>query len=209
MAVIGVTGALGSGKSTVVQVFAAHGATVVDADVIGHGLLAPGGVCVDALIAHFGADIAGDDGVIVRGRLGAKAFATPDATAALNAITHPALVTELRRAVQAADRPGHAVIVDAALLLEWGAPVRLDRIVVITASEPERIRRMRERTGLGADEIRRRAARQMSEADKVQRADFVLPNDDTVDVLRRRAELLWDRLRTELQLHESDSGVEG
>lgn len=207
MPVIGITGALGAGKSTVVRVFAAHGATVVDADAIGHDLLRPGGPCHDALLARFGADIAGPDGVIVRSRLGTRAFATPADTAALNAISHPALLAELRRQVRAADRPGHAVVIDAALLLEWGAPVALDRIVVISAPEPERIRRMVARTGLDDGEVRRRAARQMPEADKIQRADFVVPNDDTVDVLRRRAELLWERLRTELEL--LDPGVEG
>lgn len=207
MPVIGVTGALGAGKSTVVQCFAAHGATVVDADAIGHGLLRPGGPCIDALRARFGDDIVDDSGAIVRARLGAKAFATPQDTAALNAITHPALIAELRRQVQAADRPGHAVVVDAALLLEWGAPVALDRTVVVTAAEPERLRRMVARTGLSLDEVRRRAARQMSEADKVQRADFVLPNDESLEALAQRAELLWQRLRDELRL--TDTRTEG
>ncbi len=204
MPVVGVTGALGSGKSTVVAAFAERGAVVVDADAIGHQMLQRGGPCYDRLRARFGDDIAGEDGAIIRARLGARAFATPADTAALNAITHPALLAELRRQVREADAPGRLVVVDAALLLEWGAPVRLDRIVVITAEEPERIRRMVARTGLDEAEIRRRAARQMSEAEKVQRADFVLPNNDSLDVLRARAGVLWDLLVAELHPHAPD-----
>ena len=206
MAVIGVTGALGAGKSTVVRRFATHGATIVDADAIGHSLLRPDGPCHDALRARFGDDIVDADGVIVRARLGAKAFATPVETAALNTITHPALLAELRRQVQAANRPGHAVVIDAALLLEWGVPVPLDRIVVVTAPEAERIRRMMERTGLGIADVRQRAARQMSEAGKVQHADFVLPNDGTVASLEQRADVLWRQLRTELQVNDESDG---
>ncbi len=202
MPVIGVTGAVGAGKSTVVRCFARHGATVIDADAIGHALLRPGGPCFDALRARFGEEIVGPDGTIVRAALGARAFATPADTAALNAITHPALVAELRRQVQAADRPGRAVVIDAALLLEWGSPVPLDRTVVVTAPEPERVRRMAERTGLPDEQIRQRAARQMSEDEKARHADYVIPNDDTLASFEARAELLWQRLRDELHLDD-------
>jgi dephospho-CoA kinase len=202
MPVIGLTGAMGAGKSTVAQVFARHGATVIDADAIGHAILARGGPCYADLVAEFGADIAGADGEIVRRVLAERAFESSEATARLNAIVHPPLVAELRRRVAAADTPGHAVIVDAALLLEWGSPVRLTRLVVVTAPEEEREERVAQRLGVPREEIRRRAQAQMGEREKVLRADIVIVNNADAGALEERAERAWTMLRDELELEE-------
>ncbi len=202
MPVIGLTGALGAGKSTVVAVFARHGATVVDADAIGHLMLRRGGPCFDALVARFGGDIVGSDGEIARAELGRRAFADAASTAALNAIVHPPLVEELRARVRAADRPGHAVVVDAALLLEWGALVAVAATIVVTAPRAARIERMARRLGVAPEEAERRAAAQMPEDEKARRADLVIANDGTLEELAVRAERVWDALTRALGLED-------
>jgi dephospho-CoA kinase len=200
--VIGVTGSLGAGKSTVARVFARHGATLVDADAIGHEMLLRGGPCFDALVERFGRDIVGPDGEIVRRALGMQAFADTDARRSLNAIVHPPLVARLVTDAQEADRPGHAVVVDAALLLEWGSPVPLARVVVVSAPEEVRVRRFAERGGLSIEEARRRLVAQMPESEKILRADIVIANDGTVADLEERAERVWRQLSRELSLED-------
>lgn len=202
MPVIGLTGAIGSGKSTVARVFARHGARVIDADAVGHEMLRRGGPCFAALVDAFGADIVGPDGEIVRQALGARAFVTPADTARLNAIVHPPLVAEVQRRAATLSAPHRAVVVDAALLLEWGPPIAADRIVVVTAPLADRERRLAERTGLTAADLHRRAAAQWSEEDKVRRADIVIANDADVAALERRAEDAWRRLQRELDLED-------
>lgn len=202
MPVIGLTGALGAGKSTVAAVFARHGATIVDADAIGHVMLRRGGPCFDALVGRFGADVVGRDGEIVRAELGRRAFADPASTAALNAIVHPPLVAELIARVREAERPGHAVVVDAALLLEWGAPVPLATTIVVTAPADERIGRMARRLGVSRADAARRGAAQMPEDEKARRADIVIENDGTLEELTARAERVWDELARTLGVED-------
>ena len=189
--VVGLTGALGAGKSTVARVFARHGAVIVDADAVGHAMLAPGGPCFAALVQRFGRNIVGEDGAIVRAALGRRAFGEPGGVDALNAIVHPPLVDELRRQVDDAVRAGRIAVIDAALLLEWGSPVPLDRLIVVTAPEAERVARAGQRMGLTQDETRDRLAAQMSEDDKVRRADVLIENTGSLGDLEAKAEAAW------------------
>ena len=202
---VGLTGNIASGKSLVAAQLEAHGATIIDADRIGHELIGPGGAAVASVCAEFGPELVGADGGIDRSRLGPVVFRDPVKRERLNALVHPSLVAEVRerlRGLEAAesreDWEGGPVVpmiavVDAALIFELGMDAEFDRLVVIAAPEAKRLDRLVAK-GTSADEARRRMASQWPEAEKVRRADHVIVNDGTPEELARRVDELWKEL---------------
>jgi dephospho-CoA kinase len=195
--VLGLTGGIGTGKSTVARLFAARGVPVVDADLLAREVVAPG-LPAQAEIAAAWPGVVSADGALDRKRLGAIVFTDPAARARLEAITHPhiqALGAERLAALAAA---GHRLaLYEAPLLVESGRWRDVDGLIVVTASEATQVARVRARDGLGQTEAEARIGAQLPTADKVRVATFVIDNDgDLADTEAAVASLLR-RLRSE------------
>jgi len=192
---IGITGCMGSGKSTFARFLEKRGAALVDADQLGHQVLEIPAMVAE-LVAAFGPQIAGQGGRIARRELGRLAFANPEGLATLNRIVRPYLEALLwKEADRLAGPKGEVkVVVDAALIFEWGVEDRFDLVVVVDAPEPLRCQRAAARQGLSEGEVRRRLARQLPAAAKAARADLVVPNEGNLAALEAKAEDLWRQL---------------
>jgi len=191
LVVVGLTGGLGAGKSTVARALAAAGARVVDADRMGHAVLEEAGVRRE-LAAAFGADVLGADGGVRRDELGRRAFATPEALARLNAVVHPRLLSRLRDEIESLAAEGYRglVVLDAALLVEWDLGAWCDVVVAVAAPREARRRRAQAALGLSDADVEARLARQLPEEERVRYADRVLVNDGSEEDLAERAAAL-------------------
>ena len=188
---IGLTGGIGSGKSTVAALLVARGATLVDTDAIAHALTTPGGAAMPALRQRFGADIAGADGAMDRARMRSLVLADPAAKQALEAILHPMIGQEARRQAVAA---GDSVVVfDVPLLTEsshWRQ--RCERILVIDCSPATQVQRVMARSGWTADQVQRVIALQAGREARRAIADAVIHNDGlSPDGLACEVAALW------------------
>ena len=188
---IGLTGGIGSGKSTVAAQLVALGATLVDTDAIAHALTTPGGAAMPALRQRFGDDVAGPDGALDRARMRALVFADPDAKRALEAILHPMIGAEAQR--QAAAAGDGVVVFDVPLLSEsshWRA--RCQRILVVDCSAETQVRRGMARSGWSAEQVQRVIALQSPRAQRRAIADAVIFNDGiTPETLADEVAQLW------------------
>ena len=189
---VGLTGGIGSGKSTVARLLAAHGAVIVDADAIAREVLAPGTPGLAEVVAEFGPGVLAADGSLDRAALGRTVFADPARLRRLEAITHPKVALESRRRLRAA--PAEAVVVyDVPLLVEKGLAAAHDVVVVVEAPLVDRLARLAAR---GVDEPTARA-RVAAQADDDQRravADFVVDNSGDLPALDRAVDSLWRAL---------------
>jgi dephospho-CoA kinase len=196
--VIGLTGGIGSGKSTVAAILAELGAVVIDADKIGHEIYLPGTEGFRRVEAEFGADVVAADGTIDRRRLGTRVFAEPAALARLNALVHPLIGDEIRRRIQAALAAGDAaarpIVIEAAIMLEAGWRF-FDRIWVVVVSREVAIARVTASRGLSRVDVEQRIDAQMSNEERRRIADVVIDNDGTLADLRAKVEAAWHELR--------------
>ena len=193
--VIGVTGAIGSGKSTVASCFAKWGAMAISGDEIGHAVLSDSRPVRSQLIRAFGSDIV-VDGSIDRTQLAHRAFARPSNVLKLNRIVHPALIRRINQEVRTGSRRPSvcAVVIDAALLVEWGmGKIHWDYLVGVEAPYDLRISRLRAR-GMTISQIRRFSAAQMPWQKKRGHCDFIVKNDASLTILQRRTRLCWDKM---------------
>jgi dephospho-CoA kinase len=217
---VGLTGGLGSGKSTVAGILRELGAEVIEADELGRTLMEPGQPVFDEIVRVFGSGVVSADGWLNRARLAELAFQGGRVNE-LNAIVHPAVISAQRRwmnAVFARDPAAVAVVVSAlifeverdarargeqeSVLADWRR--RIDRIVVVTASDEAKIARYVARLGASgaADEAARADARarlalQIPDAEKAARASFVIDNTGDKAALRSQVEALWRRLKAD------------
>lgn len=193
--VIGVTGPIGSGKSAVSACFAAWGGVIVSGDEIGHRVVDRSPQLRKRLARAFGHDILAG-GQIDRRLLARRALAGPRQTATLNRIVHPALVAELNREVARLRRRRgvRAVVIDAALLVEWGiGRIHWDFLVGVNAPYELRLRRLRKR-GMSLAQIRRFSRAQMPWNRKRAYCDFIVKNGSSWANLRREARLCWKKM---------------
>lgn len=175
MLVVGLTGGIAAGKSTVAAMFAALGAAVVDADRIAHALQEPGQPCHRQIVEAFGAGILDGAGRIDRRRLGAQVFADPAARQRLEGIMHPAIREACENEIRAAETSCRPVcVVDAALILEAGHQGRFDAIVLVSAPEAVQVDRLVRSRGLTEAEARQRIQSQWTTTAKAALADFVI-----------------------------------
>ena len=190
--VVGLTGGIGSGKSTVAAMLAELGASVIDTDKVGHAVYRPGTEGFRKVVDAFGADIVAADGTIDRRRLGARVFDDPNALARLNAIVHPLIGEETRRWMQAAlaAATGKPIVVEAPVMLEAGWKF-FDRIWVVVVSREVAVARVMASRGLSREEVERRIDAQMSNAERERHADLVIRNDGTLAELRAQVEAGW------------------
>ncbi len=177
MVVLGLTGSIGMGKSTVASMFARHGALVHDADAVVHRLYGPGGAAV-AVSADLVPDAvvgSGRDAHVDRGRLGKAVLGDADAMRALEAGVHPLVGAERDRFLRQACRRGvDLVVMDVPLLYETGGEKRVDAVCVVSAPDFIQARRVLARPGMTAEKLGQIRARQMPDSEKRRRADFVI-----------------------------------
>jgi dephospho-CoA kinase len=189
---VGLTGGIGCGKSTVADLFAALGATIVDTDVIAHALTAPQGAAMPAIVAEFGPDFAQPDGALDRARMRTLVFSDATARARLEAILHPRIRAATEAAGQAAT--GAYVIYVVPLLIESGSwRERVTRVLAIDCGEDTQVARVMQRSHLSADEVRAIMATQVTRARRLAEADDVVDNDAGLEALRAQVQALHER----------------
>ncbi|RKT43164.1 dephospho-CoA kinase [Thiocapsa rosea] len=186
MLVIGLTGGIGSGKSTVADALAARGAGVIDTDVIARELTEPGQPTLAEIAATFGADIIGRDGRLDRDALRTQVFSDLDARARLEGILHPRIKDRMLEQLAAIEAP-YAVLV-IPLLFETSQHTLVDRVLVVDVPESAQRERVRRRSGLTHSEIDRIVASQISRAERLARADDILDNSGDLPALLAQAE---------------------
>lgn len=190
---IGLTGGIGAGKSEVSRLFAAHGAVIVDSDVIAREVVAPGTDGLAAVVAEFGPQVLREDGTLDRPALGAVVFADPERLKALNAIVHP-LVRDRAAELEAAAAPGAVVVNDVPLLAENGLAPLYDLVVVVDAADEVRVDRLVRLRGMAEEEARARMAAQASREDRLAIADLVIDNSGGLAELEARVNEVWAEL---------------
>jgi dephospho-CoA kinase len=187
--IIGLTGNIGTGKSTVAGLLRELGAEFIDADRVAHEAMAAGTPEWERLVARFGRDVVQADGAVDRRKLGAIVFSDPAALRDLEAILHPAVRQRIRARFAAAERP--VVVVEAIKLLESGLYLEVDAVWVVTAPRAEQVRRLVATRGLSVAEAETRIAAQPPQAEKVARADVVIANDGDLDHAREQVVAAW------------------
>ena len=190
--VLGVTGNIASGKSTVVRMLKAKGARHIDADLVYRELVGPGQPLLSRLVERFGPGIVAPDGSLDRRALGAIVFSDPAALADLDAITHPAVIAEIDRRV--AEIPAGVVVIDAVKLIESGHADHCDVVWLVVAPPEAQVTRLMERNTLSRDEAMRRVAAQPPLAPKIARADRIIENAGTLEELRAQVDAAWREL---------------
>jgi len=198
--IYGLTGGTGSGKSAAARRFEHHGMPVVDADKVGHRVLAPGGAAEVAVKAAFGDDIL-TEGRIDRAKLGAKVFSDAEARRTLNHLVHPALFLGIAEDLERLAEAGHThAVIDAALLAENGRKESiLHGLILVLADHELRVRRLVELRGLTVEEAERRIAVQTPAEKKIQAANWIIHNTGSLEELHNRV----DRIVTAIQ-HDDD-----
>lgn len=189
---IGLTGGVGSGKSTVAGLLAQHGAVVIDADAIAREVVEPGTPGFAAVVAEFGDSVVGPDGRLDRPALAAIVFGDESRRAALNAIVHP-LVGQRTVELAAAAPPGAVVIYDIPLLVENNMAGGFDRVVVVETAPQTRLARLAAR-GMSEKDARERMAAQASDEQRRAVADVVIDNNGSLADLSAAVDDAWKRL---------------
>lgn len=188
---IGLTGGIGSGKSTVAQLLRRLGSTIIDTDAIARTLTQAGGPAIPAIIAEFGAASVDDTGALDRTRMRQRAFSEPSVRQRLEGILHPLIRDETSR--QAGSVDTGTVVFDVPLLVESGRwREQVDRVIVVDCSEATQVARVMARSGWTADAVRAVIAQQANRGLRRRAADAVLFNDDITQMeLARAVQSLW------------------
>ncbi|HUF14189.1 MAG TPA: dephospho-CoA kinase [Longimicrobiales bacterium] len=198
---VGLTGNVASGKSTVADAWRRAGARVIDADALAREAVAPDSSGLAAVRRRFGADVFDGAGALDRAALRRIVFADPDARRDLEAIVHPEVARLRAREEDAARAAGETLVIhEIPLLYEAGLERDLDLVVVVHASDETRLDRLTTKRGLGEAEARSMMEAQMPAEGKLERADIVIRNDDTVGALERRALEVLAELRVRAAL---------
>lgn len=201
-AIVGLTGGIATGKSTVAGFFRDLDVVVVDADDLARRIVEPGRPALDEIVEAFGDDVLHDDGTLDRTRLGDKIFRDDRARKTLEQITHPRIAQAMVKRAQRAFDDGHRwVIYDAALLVETGTHQLLDALIVVDCSPETQRRRLQQRDDIDEAEARRRIDSQMPLEEKRRAADFVIDNDGSREQTRRQTRQLKERIDELIDTH--------
>lgn len=205
MILVGLTGGIGSGKSTVSARLAERGAVIVDADAIVHEVQQPGSPVLAALAERFGPEVLTTDGALDRPAVAAKVFNDPDALAALNAIVHPAVGREMNRRVLEHRESDRMVVLDIPLLTERPRP-GLQGIIVVDVPVDTQVERLVTYRGFDEADARARIARQASREDRLATASIVVDNSGPPEALDAQIDAVWTWLTSLPQLSADEVG---
>lgn len=194
--VIGLTGGIGTGKSTVAAILAELGAQVIDADKIGHETYRPGSEGFARVAEAFGPGVVAPDGTIDRRALGALVFADAGARARLNAIVHPLIASEIARRLATArvGSAGTPIVIEAAILVEAGWRSLVDQLWTVSAPRETAIARVMATRGLTRAQAEQRVEAQLPDAERRRVSDRVIENDGTLEELRAQVEKAWQAI---------------
>ena len=197
MLTIGLTGGIGTGKSTVAKILNELGARVLDADKVGHDIYSPGGPAYAEVVDAFGKTILTPDGTIDRKLLGPIVFADPAVLKRLNAIVHPKMFARMRAMVDDIRRGGERspIIIEAAILIEANWMPLFDEIWLVIASRENVVRRIERDRGLKPEQTEARIRAQLPDQERRRYATLVIENDGTLDELRAKLAEIWRAAR--------------
>lgn len=191
--IIGLTGNIGTGKTTILNLLRRWGAHTIDADQVAHQVMQPGGGAYDAILRAFGSEILNAGGAIERARLGQIVFADPNKLAQLEQILHPVIFAHIQAEVQGAVAP--AVVIEAIKLLEAGMSATIcDVIWVVTSPEEQQIERLMQERGMSRSAARARMRAQSPQAFKISQADVVIDNSGSLAHLEAQVQAAWQAL---------------
>lgn len=191
--ILGITGSLATGKSTVANIFRAYGATLIDADRIAHEVIKPQGAIYKKIVAFFGRGILGKRKTIDRQKLARIVFSDQKALKKLNHVMHPEIIRMIKERIKETD--ASIIVLDAPLLIEAGLGGLVDRLVVVKCNLGEQLSRLRDRhSGLSRSDALKVIHCQIPLKEKVSLADFVIDNSGTVDNTKRQVEKIYQNL---------------
>jgi dephospho-CoA kinase len=196
--IVGLTGGIVSGKSTVALMFKDLGAKIVDADKLGHSVILPHKPAWEKIVKMFGKDILQNDLTIDREKLGKIVFANQPLLKKLNEITHPEITKIIKKEIDSVKNKTYnqkkILIIDAALIYEAKIDRLMDKIIVVYIDEDEQIKRLIKRNNLSKDEALQRIKSQMPMKEKVKMADYVIDNSNSLDKTKKQVEKIWKNL---------------
>lgn len=193
MILIGVTGVIACGKTEVCKVFQKKGAIVLSGDKIGKSVVEENKSVLKKLVYVFGQDILNKNGTLNRRKLGKIAFASEKTKDKLNEIIHPYLLRDLRREIKSISKknPKAVIVIDAALIVEWGLEKELDYLIFVESRREDKIKRLKKWKGYSRREALDRIRSQLPEKVKKEKADVIIRNDRGLDELRDAADGVW------------------
>ena len=196
MKTIGLTGGIGSGKSTVSQLLAELGAFIIDADKVGHEIYLPGKEAWHQVTAAFGRDILTADQTIDRKKLGALVFSSEDNRKKLNAIVHPLMFKDIDRKIKEKRAEGFTkpIVVEAAILIEANWLPLVDEVWLVVTNKNAVIERVAAQRGLSAKDTEARIASQLADAERRRHATLVINNDGSLEDLKKKVQDAWRRI---------------
>jgi dephospho-CoA kinase len=196
MKIIGLTGGIGAGKSTVSQILTELGAFVIDADKVGHEIYLPGKEAWRQVTAAFGADILAADQTIDRKKLGAIVFGSAEARKRLNSIVHPLMLQDMRRRIDEKRAEGFTkpIVVEAAILIEANWLPLVDEVWVVVTNKNAVVERVATQRGMAARDTEARIASQLSDAERLKHAQVVITNDGSREELEKKIRDAWNRV---------------
>ena len=196
--IVGLTGGIVGGKSTVASMLRDLGAKIVDADELGHSVILPHRPAWEKITRLFGKDILQNDLTIDREKLGKIVFANQALLKKLNEITHPEIIKLIKKEINLAKNKTHnqekILIIDAALIYEAKIDRLMDKIIVVYIDEDEQIKRLIKRNNLSKEEALQRIKSQMPMKEKVKMADYVIDNSNSLDETKKQVEKIWKKL---------------
>jgi dephospho-CoA kinase len=194
--VIGLTGGIGAGKSTVTQLLEEVGAAVIDADKVGHQIYLPDLPAWREIVATFGPDVLNADRTINRPALGKIVFADPEALRRLNRIVHPKMFDRMAELIAELRTQGgmKAIVVEAAVLIEANWMPLVDQVWVVVASEAVVVDRLAKQRNLSPEQVRTRIAAQLSNDERLKHAQVVIRNDGSLEEVRTAIQQAWNQL---------------
>ena len=197
---IGLTGGIGSGKSTVAEMLAAQGAVIIDADRISRQLMEPGEEVLARVVEAFGSDILDDHGRLDRPRLAQRVFADSAARDTLNAIVHPAVRQrsfEIAEAAQQSEDFSGVIVEDIPLLVETGQVARFGAVIVVYADIETRLDRLITQRGMSEQDARARIAAQATDEQRAAVATWIVDNSGTRDQTEKTVKKIWAEIRAQ------------
>ncbi|NTW05987.1 MAG: dephospho-CoA kinase [Peptococcaceae bacterium] len=192
--IIGLTGNIGSGKSSVARHLSLLGAEVLDADNLAKAAVEPGSPGLDGIVATFGLDIIKENGCLDRKKMARIAFTNPQALAKLEAIIHPEVEKKIQQKIaeyQQGKGKGKALVIEVPLLFETGMNKLMDEVWLVTSGEETQIERVMDRSKLSREEVVKRMGNQLSQQEKCKMADRIIDNSGSISKTIQQIEEIW------------------